>query len=36
MPRLERFATVAVDTFDLGGVENKEQRLTYEVRQERN
>jgi hypothetical protein len=31
-----RFATVAVDTFDLGGVENKEERLAHELRQQRN
>jgi hypothetical protein len=31
-----RFSTVAVDTFDLGGVKNKEERLTHELRQERN
>lgn len=31
-----RFSTVAVDTFDLGGVENKEERLAYELRQKRN
>ncbi len=31
-----RFSTVAVDTFDLGGVENKEERLAQELRQERN
>lgn len=31
-----RFSTVAVDTFDLGGVEHKEARLAHELRQEKN
>ncbi|MGQ0445650.1 MAG: DEAD/DEAH box helicase [Beijerinckiaceae bacterium] len=31
-----RFSTVAVDTFDLGAVQNKEERLAHELRQQRN
>lgn len=31
-----RFSTVAVDTFDLAGVDNKEERLTQEAFEERN